>query len=190
MTTITTLPTDKIRILKEIDVSFDFLDRPHYAKIFYTRQFTPSYKMNDGNKATRLFFGYAQEDFPHDEIDEFIFNAVREKFQKVSYHSSIVMFDCEIETLKKSLRIYKKDTFNIRINPFVSDINACIKRGKTQWISFSIDLEMYYYPCEEELFKWSGSIMNYDEDKEIEFQSFYDRIRHNIGTLSELLDLK
>ena len=62
-----------------------------------------------------LYLGYKESEYPCDELDREILNQVRNKFQKATTQTSLIMFNVDKENNGRWLRGYKKQTLHITI---------------------------------------------------------------------------
>lgn len=184
MTTFKTLPLDEIRIVKTISISSEMRSIPNYAEIIYTRKLSPAYcmKKSEGN-IERLFYDHDENIYPNDSIDDFILAAVKKTYPDAKMKSSLMMFDVELEHYKHILSSKIAEKFNIRVNPRFDDMQQVIESGKNEWKGFSINLELFCYPNEKGIFKDSLSICEYNINKEMEFDNFWNEPTKQVGNI-------
>jgi hypothetical protein len=117
------LDSSEFKVLKQITL---ISDRPNseyeIGTILYSRPLTPTYnlkKQEQEDRTTtpmqRLLQEYPnQEKYPHDRIDEIIFDAIKSCFPKSKLRNSTIIFDFDEENLrniKKSRQISESEMY-------------------------------------------------------------------------------
>jgi hypothetical protein len=180
MTTISLLSPNEIKFVKTISFSKSIGGIPHFAKIIYTRKPSSEYQMKqDDTSFKRLYYGIKEEAYPKDTIDEFILYAIKNIYTDAIVRSSILMFNTELDNYKRILPQFCKNRFVIQINPHI-DIDQAMKSGKNEWSGYFINLELFCYPSEKEVFQNSLSILEYNIDKETEFLDFFQKLEKQV----------
>ena len=145
------LDSSEFKVLKQITL---ISDRPNseyeIGTILYSRPLTPTYnfkKQEEEDRTTtpmqRLFQEYPnQEKYPHDRIDEIIFDAIKLCFPKSKLKNSTIMFDVnegKLRNFKKSRQI---SVSKIHFLPDLSgadDISRLSGRNfKSTWMKLNI----------------------------------------------------
>lgn len=182
MTTFKTLSLDEIRIVKTISISSEMRSIPNYAEIIYTRKLSPSYYIKkSGGNIERLFYEHDENIYPNDSIDDFILAAVNKTYPNAKMKSSLMMFDIELEHHKKILSSKIKVKFLIQVNPRFDDMQQVIESGKKEWKVFVVNLDLFCYPNEKDIFKDSLSICEYNINKEMQFDNFWNELTKQVG---------
>ncbi|MEJ4087066.1 hypothetical protein [Galbibacter orientalis] len=102
-TTITVLPVHEMKIIKQvnlviqnrngIDVTVGF--------ILYDRKFSETYKFKDKTKDEKDFFHFItypkQEDYPSDDLDSLILEAINSDFPKAQVKSNLLFSSSDVE---------------------------------------------------------------------------------------------
>lgn len=107
METISFLPIEDMRILKQIIIVSDFpRDRElSVGYIVYERTLTNSYRLKEVDKKSNDF-NYLmdfpkQELYPHDNIDDIIFQAVQNQYPKSVVRNHHLLFNVDQEKVKR-----------------------------------------------------------------------------------------
>lgn len=140
--TITILPLDKMRVLKQViilknDISIGY--------ILYERKLSPDYKFvetPEDEKDFNYYFEYPkQESFPKDNLDDIILQTIRNKYPKsITYNHSII---CNVDEDKiKTLKNRATEKGSIQITPDFSKVDLSTLAGQ-QFEQYYIDVNIY-----------------------------------------------
>jgi glycerophosphoryl diester phosphodiesterase len=145
--TIKILPVDEMRIVKRINIisQTQFDPEAVIGYVFYERQFSQDYKLAERIKNENDPFNLApyptQKDFPNDEIDEIILNAVREKFSKSSVRDEIMFSTFDIDQLNNFInRPSAKANFIVKPDFNGQDLNWLVGRS---YNTFAKEINIY-----------------------------------------------
>lgn len=101
------LPSENIVFLKKIN-----LENTYSSDIVcYARKISPQYTIvPKKNRQDILFFGYDEDEYPSDALDQGILRELQKKFPNAQCHTSLIMFDAEVENqrrLSEALKLEK-----------------------------------------------------------------------------------
>lgn len=133
--TIKLLDQEEWKIVKEINVvsTNQYGVEIIIGVIIYDRGITQDYKLNDDpepNQIKRLIDYPKQDLFTHDELDELILNAVKNKFPKSSVRSYQVLWDSDEKRFNYLLKRPSEKAI-LEIRPDFSSIDLYNLKGKT-----------------------------------------------------------
>ena len=97
MATVELLPKEEICFVKKINIENNYFS----GVVCYTRKFSENYKMQpytDGKDA--LLYHYQEDEYPSDLLDEVILQAIQQQYPKATCHTSIQMFNVDLEQNK------------------------------------------------------------------------------------------
>lgn len=180
MRDIKVLPLENIRFVKSISISTEIAGIPHFAKVMYARPMTSEYKMKETPDDKPSYFGYLEENYPTDAVDELILFAVRNLYPNAKVKTSHLFFNVDEEKYERIYKNYHLGKFYIQVNPGVKDIYEALKLGKTSWPVFSTAIDFICFLHEKEEFANTYSIIEYNIDKEDEFKSLWDALLKSI----------
>ena len=148
------LEINDLKFLKRIIIVSDRQNGDEYelGQIIYTRRLTTEYnfkEQGEKNKNTNTFERLLQEypkqrNYPHDRIDEIIFDSIKKTFPKSTLRNDTIFFNADDEkiSLLKNKNIIKS---TIYFSPEFSDIvNVFDYVGKTFRI-LRVDINLYSY---------------------------------------------
>jgi hypothetical protein len=104
--TITILPLEEIRVIKQIVIVTDYANNKEFpiGYILYERHLTNSYKFKEvpeSEKDFDYYFNYPNEAvYPKDRLDDIIFQAVRNTFPKSVTRNYNVIFNIDMDRVK------------------------------------------------------------------------------------------
>lgn len=108
--TIRVLTDINFRILKRISFNYEGEHHEGTGHLLYLRRFRPDYRMtprevNSRQQQFELYLnGIPEEDYPSDDIDHMILDAVRNQYQNVVVRSSQLMLNTELRDLRNDIR--------------------------------------------------------------------------------------
>ena len=108
--TIRVLTDINFRILKRISFNYEGEHHEGTGHLLYLRRFRPDYRMtprevNSRQQQFELYLnGIPEEDYPSDDIDHMILDAVRNRYQNVVVRSSLLMLNTELRDLRNDIR--------------------------------------------------------------------------------------
>lgn len=108
--TIRVLTDLNFRILKRISFIYQGEHHEGTGHLLYLRRFRPDYRMtprevNSRQQQFELYLnGIPEEDYPSDDIDHMILDAVRNRYQNVVVRSSQLMLNTELRDLRNDIR--------------------------------------------------------------------------------------
>lgn len=143
------LSTDDLKVLKRISFSRKLHDnREQKADIMYLRKLSATYRMtqkevvDEKERIERLLKGTPEEEYPRDELDEMILEAVKKQFRNAKVHSKLILFSTELD----DLQIYK-DVHRVQANLLVSpdfsnmtNVELSMQNGLEM---FNVNLDVY-----------------------------------------------
>ena len=108
--TIRVLSDLNFRFLKRITFNYDGEHHLGIGHLVYLRRFRPDYRMtprefNSRQQQFELYLnGVPEEDYPSDDIDHMILDAVRNRYQDAVVRSSLLMLNTELRDLRNEIR--------------------------------------------------------------------------------------
>ena len=140
------LPIEYLRVIKLIDLNTNDVVG---GQVIYLRKFTQTYKMKtppmltEEERFNRLLTGTPENEYPADELDDYIFDAIRREYP--------------MATLKTKLLLFHTDLLNVRLNKDkkLKSLDWMITKDAQEAQTIHIRLECYYYP---NAFKLDGQI--------------------------------
>lgn len=170
--TIHTLSTSDMRFAKELKVVTKEPNDRAFGVIAYVRIPSESYRVHQipMNEFNRYLLGCQEDEYPRDELDDLIFDALKLQFDVIS-KTSFIMFDSEIRGLGRQIAISK---------PAIITININIIDANTNIVSHSIQIPIYCmnYRC-------TNAFDNISIPVSIS-QERWDNIQTNLGTIQSL----
>lgn len=110
---ITMLPIERIVFVKKINIENTFSS----DVLCYVRKPSEQYSMKPEDKSTleRAIFGYKEQEYPCDELDEAIIDFLQSKYPNAKCQTTLLMFDSEIAHNVHWLKQYQKHILQIII---------------------------------------------------------------------------
>lgn len=138
---ISVLPQNEIRIIKEIIIVSDHENRDtSLGSIFYERDFSPEYKMEEIEEENRDFTYYLnypkQEYFPTDDLDGIILQSIKNSFPKSIIRNFIYFSTADVQRLK-NLKKRPIESTTILFSPLLISQN---------YQTLSNSNQHFYYP--------------------------------------------
>lgn len=122
------ISTESISIRKDISVTKTVKNGiPCNVKFVYIRDFTNEYKMsepkieNDEQSFNRYLHGIPQEEYPHDRLDDIIFQTIKEKYYNAKVKSYTIVTNSELAALRR-LDSKPSTTCTILIEPDIKEL--------------------------------------------------------------------
>lgn len=143
------LSTDDLKVLKRITFSRKLHDdREQKAEILYLRRLSSAYRMNqkkvvdDKERFERLLKGTPEEEYPKDELDRIIYEAVKSQFRNVKVLSKLILFSTDLDDLQmyKSVHCVKA---NLLVSPNLSNVSSVELTMLNGLEMFNINLDVY-----------------------------------------------
>lgn len=100
------LNIEDCKILKQIIIVSDRkYGETEIGSIFYKRNFTEDYKLNEVNEdedpLDKLLYDYPkQENYPNDRLDEIIFESIKKNYPKSVLKNALIIFNVDLEKLE------------------------------------------------------------------------------------------
>lgn len=130
------LSNKSMGVLKTISFQMPGLAPYHVmGKIAYLRNFSYKYNMNkkevvdEREKFMRQLPGIPQEEYPHDFLDEVIFNALDSKFKDCKINNSMYLFSIDQADERRSIENFHRCKLDILIEPVI-DMEIMAKLGR------------------------------------------------------------
>ena len=107
--TIRVLSDINFRILKRIFFNYEGEHHEGTGRLLYLRRFRPDYRMtprevNSRQQQFELYLnGIPEEDYPSDDIDNMILDAVSNRYQNAVVRSSLIMLNTELRDLRNDI---------------------------------------------------------------------------------------
>lgn len=143
------LSTDDLKVLKRISFSRKLHDnREQKADIMYLRKLSATYRMtqkevvDEKERFERLLKGTPEEEYPKDELDRMIYEAVKDQFRNAKVHSKLVLFSTDLE----DLQIYKKIHHvksSLLVSPALSNVSSVELAMLNGLEMFNVNLDIF-----------------------------------------------
>lgn len=133
--TITVLPLEEIRVLKQIIIVNDSQknDEISLGYILYERKMSQDYKFNETPKEKRDFKYYLdypkQESFPNDKVDDIFLQSIKNRFPKSKLKNHLIICNVDLEKIKM-LQNQPNESSQIQITPDFSVVDLSTIAGK------------------------------------------------------------
>lgn len=133
--TITVLPLDEIRILKQIIIVTDsqYSNEISIGYILYERKMSQDYKFIETPKEKRDFTYYLdfpkQDSYPNDNVDDILLQSVKNRFPKSKLINHSIICNVDIDKVKV-LQNQSSELSQIQITPDFSGIDLSTLVGK------------------------------------------------------------
>jgi hypothetical protein len=133
--TITVLPLDEIRILKQIIIINDSQDNREISigYILYERKMSQDYKFIETPKEERDFTYYLdypkQDSYPNDNVDDILLQSVRNRYPKSKLINHSIICNVDLEKINM-LQNPPSELSQIQITPDFSGIDISTLVGK------------------------------------------------------------
>ena len=122
------LSTENINVLKRISFSKKLHDnRVQQAEILYLRKLSSSYRMNqkevvdERERFERLLKGTPEDEYPQDELDNVILEAVKNQYKNAKVSSKLLLLSTDIEDLQHYKDIHCYHT-TLLVSPDLSNL--------------------------------------------------------------------
>ncbi len=181
-TTIKVLPVNEMKIVKQINLQIQNRNGIDITAgiILYYREISDTYKFNKKKKEDRDFFHFinypGQEDYPNDDLDNLILQAIKFDFPKAKINSDLLFSTSDVERYENlTKRPYEKAELTFIPDFSGIDLNQLPKKSFT---GFRKQINIYVDGSGEliknRFFKGYCDFMNheaiYDRLDQIEFQ--------------------
>lgn len=164
------------RVIKTIELnSSHFIE----AEIIYMRQLSETYKMKPHKEYTaeerfnRILRGTPQNEYPNDELDEYILENIRDNYPSADIKSKLLLFDVDLLNLRQ-----KKD------KKYHPEIWTIFRGG--YYPKREITLEVYYYPnwknisSKPVIKNYNNIVLNFDKLDNLITNTYYPLSEINI----------
>lgn len=124
------LSTDDLKVLKRITFSRKLHDdREQKAEILYLRKMSSTYRMNqkevvdEKERFERLLKGTPEEEYPKDELDRIVLEAVKCQFKNAKVHSKLILFSTDLDDLQMYKNVHCVKT-NLLVSPELTNVSS------------------------------------------------------------------
>ena len=143
------LSTDNLMVLKRISFSRKLHDdREQKAEILYLRKLSSTYRMDqkeivdEKERFERLLKGTPEEEYPKDELDRIILEAVKCQFKNAIVHSKLILFSTDLDELQMYKNVHCVKT-NLLISPNLSSVSP-VKWSMLDGLEvFNVNLDVF-----------------------------------------------
>ncbi len=134
------LPIEYLRVIKQINLNTNDLVE---GQIVYLRKFTSTYRMKtppvltEEERFHRLLKGTPEKEYPADELDDYILDAVRREYPMATLKNKLLLFHTDL----LDVRLYKnkiRKILDLEITRETEEVHALQ--------ALHVYLECYYYP--------------------------------------------
>lgn len=143
------LQFDNICLKKTLSLSAERRDgRRYIADLVYMRKMTPEYKIQPLERNTLqeemqfYLHGYTKEEYPEDDLDKAIFEAVQEKCPETEIRNQLIVVNTELRDLQLYREWYRGNT-HFRLEPQLNDMRDDVIRLLGKHSEFMFDIELY-----------------------------------------------
>lgn len=143
------LEADNLQVLKRITFSKKLSgNRVQQAEVLYLKKLTASYRMNqkevvdERERFERLLKGTPEEEFPQDELDEIIYEAIRKQFKNVKVRSKLILVSTDIEDLQFYKGVHCHET-TLLVSPDLSGVPTVALSMLDGLEMFSVTLDVF-----------------------------------------------
>ena len=174
------LNQNNLRIIKHLKVSKTVDGERYFADVIYLRSLTRDYRMADKEvvdqkeQFNRFVFGIPENEYPSDELDEWIEEIIGAKYQIEKKKSSLLLFTTEL----RDLQVYRTNYHRIDVLLlFELDLNDLSQVPTGAYVSIRSGLEIYctnslvegVFGCDvpPKLFSWNEWVEKYAEIKKM-----------------------
>jgi len=165
------LETDNLQVLKRITFSKKLSDNHvQQAEVLYLRKLSATYRMNqkevvdERERFERLLKGTPEEEFPMDELDEIIFEAIKKQFKNAKVRSKLILVSTDIEGLQIYKGLHCHDT-NLLVSPDLSGMPTVALSMLDGLEMFCVSLNVY---VENIFYKHAFDGVSFDYEAPIE----------------------
>ena len=170
------------RIVKTIRLEKNLWRHHAWADVIYVREVTSTYDVTFERKESRqgLFFDI-KKNFPEDELDKLILDAIRTKYPEAHSQNTEIFTDTCIEDVTRMYQSYKPVQGTVYLMPIID--TSKISPSAT-FVRFSIPIDIYM-PCNdfEPIFCNEGYFLDYDINNQ---QSIQKMLKETYPTLHHL----
>lgn len=168
------LPIEYLRVMKFIDLNANEVLE---GQIVYLRKFTPTYKMKtppvqtEEERFNRLLTGTPEKEYPADELDDYIFDAVRKEYPMATSKSKLLLFHTDLLNVRlyKDKLCKKLDWKIVKVAQVEQELRIC--------------LECYYYP---NVFKRDAQIKELSVPKLLNTYEEYAKLEQELSNYEGL----
>ena len=165
------LEADNLQVLKRITFNKKLPDnRVQQAEVLYLRKLSATYRMNqkevvdERERFERLLKGTPEEEFPLDELDEIIYEAIKKQFKNAKMRSKLILVSTDIEDLQFYKGVHCHET-TLSVSPDLSGVPAVALSMLNGLELFSVSLGVY---VENIFYKHAFDGVSFDYETPIE----------------------
>lgn len=136
-------------VLKRIGLTKELgQNRSSYSELLYLRAFSSNYCMkqkqvtDEKEKLERLIKGIPEEEYPSDELDDFILNGVRTLYPDAKIKSSLILLSSDVKDIQ-ILQNYWMEKASLMISPNILNMDNAIIEYIQRFQCIRIPLEIY-----------------------------------------------
>ena len=143
------LSADELYVLKHLVFSRKHIEeRSIKGEILYLRKLSTTYRMkqnevvDEKQRLERLIKGVPEEEYPKDDLDRLIIEAVKAKFKDAKVKSSLMIFSTELDDLQYFKRVHCHHT-SLVVWPKTSNLSVLETDRLIGLDPLSLDIELY-----------------------------------------------
>ena len=143
------LSTDDLNVLKKITFSKKIQNnRVQQAEILYLRKLSSTYRMcqkeivDEKERFERLLKGMPEEEYPQDELDTVILDAVKKQFRNAKVYSKLMLFSTELDELQFYRDVHRV-AITLSVSPDLSQLPPVALAMLDGLKKFSVNLDIF-----------------------------------------------
>lgn len=165
------LSTDDLKLLKRITFSRKLHDgRKQNAEILYLRKLSPTYRMNkkvvvdEKERFERLLKGTPEDEYPKDELDRIILEAVKGQFKNAKVYSRLMLFSTDLDDLQMYKNVHCVKT-NLLVSPDLTKSSSAELAMLNGLEMFTVSLDVF---VENIFYKDAFDGVSFDKEEPLE----------------------
>lgn len=186
------LSTNSMKVLKRITFSRKLHDsREQKAEILYLRKLSSTYKMkqkeviDEKERFERLLKETPEEEYPKDELDHIIFEAVKNQFKNANVHSKLILFSTDLEDIQIYKNIHCAKT-NLLVSPDLTAADLVSLHMLNRMELFSVSLDVF---VENKLYRNAFDGISFDKKEPLDDWMLkiakWNKMKETLSSISE-----
>lgn len=183
------LSSTNCKVIKTISFSFPMKTINQYdGKVMYLRDLSSGYRMNcrkeisEEERFDRLLHGIPQDEYPNDQLDELVLQAIQNVYPNAKVKSNLLLFSSELCNLQREIKSSHQYECTITIIPQMDDIYPLNFEG-IELLSFPIDVYIDMMTTKINLDKYFSVEIKTDSIEQ------YKQIYSKLKTMKRVQDL-
>lgn len=186
------LSTDDLKVLKRITFSRKLHDdREQKAEILYFRKLSSTYRMNqkevvdEKERIERLLKGTPEIEYPRDELDWIILEAVKSQFRNAEVHSKLILFSTDLDDLQMYKKVHCVKT-NLLVSPNLTNVSSVELAMLNGLEMFNVNLDVF---VENIFYQAAFDDISFDKEEPLEGWSLklaeWKKMKETLSPISE-----